>query len=376
MTVDIKQAKVLAKQAIMTLTNQLVVPGLVHRDYEEEIGKKGKTIEIIKPATFTANDFNPLTGSVVQDPDEDSIEATLDKWKEVTFQVPDFERTVNDRDFLKDLLEPAMLPIAEEIEKSVLNELVFNTTANNSILGSSVASLTPDIIVDARTQLFKQKAPMSDAKNFHGIISGKDEGALLKTEKFTSSNFTGEPGQAIQEAYMGRRYGFNLFPSQLVPAPTPGDTSGLINFGAGYTAGATTLIVDSFTSGQAPPVGSLVTIGALPEKYTVQPGTTITSLVIYPGLSGAVADNDPIVVLNVNQNPFFHRNAVALAMRPLEKPMDGTGSQCVYVNYKGYGLRMEIYRDHSKKRHIVSFDALWAVKMLNQDLATRVISQP
>ena len=117
MTVDIKLAKALAKQALMILSNELVMPALVHRDFENDIGKQGKTIEIIKPPLFVANDFDPAVGITVQDPDEDSIEATLDRWKEVSFQLPDLERSVSERNLLTEFLRPAMIPLAEAIEQ-------------------------------------------------------------------------------------------------------------------------------------------------------------------------------------------------------------------------------------------------------------------
>ncbi len=373
MTVDIKLAKALAKQALMILENEIVVPALVHRDFENDIGKQGKTIEIVKPPIFQANDFVPGNGITVQDPDEDSIEATLDHWKEVSFQLPDLERTVSDRDLLSEYLRPAILPLAEAIEQSVLNELAFNITNNASILGASNANLSADGMVDAHTQLFRQKTPVRDSSNLHAIISAKDHGALLKEDKFTNMQFTGDGGQALQDAFLGRRYGFNVFPSQLTPAPTPGDTSGLVNNASGYTAGSMALAVDNLTA--AIPQGSIVTFSGHATKYIAAAGNTTTTLTLTMPLTTSVADNEAITVLDINQNLFFHKNAVALAMRPLELPMSGAGSVSYVENYKGYSVRVEIFRDGNKKRHIVSVDALWTAKILNPDLAVKFITQ-
>jgi hypothetical protein len=373
MTVDIKLAKALTKQALMILENELVVPALVHRDFENDIGKQGKTVEIIKPPLFTAHDFDPGVGITVQDPDEDSIEATLDQWKEVSFQLPDLERSVSDRNLLMEYLRPAMIPLAEAIEQSVLNELAYNIVDNASILGASNASLGADSIVDANTQLFKQKTPVRDGANMHGIVSAKDHGALLKEEKLTNIQYTGEGGEAVSNAFLGRRYGFNLFPSQLTPAPTPGDTSALVDNASGYAADATSLAVDNLTV--AVPEGAILTFAGHTTRYVADSGCTTTLLKLKKGLTASVADNEAITILNVHQNLFFHRNAVALAMRPLELPMSGAGSVAHVENYKGYSLRVEVFRDGNKKRHIVSIDALWTTQILNSSLAVKTISQ-
>jgi hypothetical protein len=374
MTVDVKLAKVLAKQALMILENELVIPALVHRDYENQVGKEGKTIEIIKPPTFTANDFDPSVGITVQDPDEDSIEATLDQWKEVSFQLPDLERTVSSRDLLAEYMRPAILPLVEAIEQSVLKELAFNITNNASILGAYNTNLDANGCADAYTQLFAQKVPVRDQASLHSILSGKAYNGLLKEEKFTSSQYTGEGGTAIRSAFIGQKYGFNFFPSQLTPAPTAGDLSGAVNNAAGYAASTTTLAVDALTA--APPEGAILTFANHTTKYVADAGCTTTSLKIKgSGLSTAVVDNEVITILDVNQNLFFHKNAVALAMRPLEMPMSGAGSVAHVESYKGYSVRVEIFRDGNKKRHIVSLDALWAKKILQPELALKYISQ-
>ncbi|MEH3055537.1 MAG: hypothetical protein PGN13_16290 [Patulibacter minatonensis] len=56
----------------------------------------------------------------------------------------------------------------------------------------------------------------------------------------------------------------------------------------------------------------------------------------------------------------FHRSAVMLATRTLEKPLD-TGQRCEVVNYKGFGLRVVYGYDMKFKSNIVSIDMLAGV---------------
>lgn len=48
---------IIAKEALMVLENNLVMAGLVHRDYSPEFAKVGDTITIRKPAKFIAKNF-------------------------------------------------------------------------------------------------------------------------------------------------------------------------------------------------------------------------------------------------------------------------------------------------------------------------------
>jgi hypothetical protein len=375
MAYDIKLAKLLAREALMILTNEIVLPGLVHRNYESEIGKVGKTIEIIVPPTFTANAMDNDNGITIQDPDEDSIEMTLDHHEEVSFGIRDLEATVSDRPLLMQYMKPAMIPLVERIETTGMKELTYNITNQACIAGVTDAKIDADKIVDIRTKQRENKVPLKDLANLHGILSPVDEGALLKQEKFTSADFAAG-GEAMRRAFLGQRYGYNYWPTQLVERPTPGDASGAVNLVAGYEAGATTLVVDGLTA--APPEGTLLTFAEHSSVYVVDAGTTTTSLKLKGGgLTDAVADDEVITFLNVNQNVFFHKNAIALATRPLGKAAgkENTGSTIYQANYEGYGVRVEIFRDHKLKKDVVSIDCLWGWKILNQLLAFKYYTQ-
>jgi hypothetical protein len=74
-----------------------------------------------------------------------------------------------------------------------------------------------------------------------------------------------------------------------------GHTSeGKVDNVAGYTAGAVTMIVDTFTVD--PPIGATFTIEAGTQRYLIGAGSSKTLLNFTPGLLGAVADEDEIHV--------------------------------------------------------------------------------
>jgi len=78
------------------------------------------------------------------------------------------------------------------------------------------------------------------------------------------------------------------------------------------------------------------------------------------------APGDPTTEVNVA----FHRTAVALVTRQLELPL---GAANAYIaNYKGFGIRVVIGYDQSKKKDIVSLDVLYGVKTLDPNRAVLI----
>ena len=53
--------EVVANEALMCLTGNLVMADLVHRDYADEFVNLGDTISIRKPAKFVAKNFTGTT---------------------------------------------------------------------------------------------------------------------------------------------------------------------------------------------------------------------------------------------------------------------------------------------------------------------------
>ena len=74
--------EVVAKEALMVLTSNLVMADLVHRDYAEELVSVGDTVSIRRPAKFVAKNFTGTAES--QDVNEGSVAVKLDRFRDVT----------------------------------------------------------------------------------------------------------------------------------------------------------------------------------------------------------------------------------------------------------------------------------------------------
>src|SRR4051812_20307483 len=91
---------VIARTAVATLYNALVLAQLVWRDFDSDFaGKQGNQINIRKPAVFTAEEFNRSKGVTTQTITEDEVPLSLDTIANVTVAVTDEEMTLDIADF-------------------------------------------------------------------------------------------------------------------------------------------------------------------------------------------------------------------------------------------------------------------------------------
>lgn len=194
---------IIAKEALMVLRNNAVMPNLVYRDYESEfVAGRGDTITIRKPATFTANDFD---GTItVQNASESSVSLVLNKWPDCSFEVTSKELTLDIADFSQQLLVPAMQTIIDHIDNSIL---ALGATATEV---DGTANVRADI-VNARKILTANAAPLTE----RNLVYGSDfEASMLMDDMFITADKVGDEGTALREASLGRKFGLDMYVDQ------------------------------------------------------------------------------------------------------------------------------------------------------------------
>lgn len=143
----------------------------------------------------------------------------------------------------------------------------------------------------------------------------------------------------------------------------------LVNNASGYASGYDGYIaVDNFTI--APQVGQIVSFGlsSTSALYTVVDYTSSTILLDRP-LEAALSDNDVINMAPPGEYNFaFHRNCMALVIRPLAAPMAGVGAMSSVVSYNGFAMRAVITYNGTKQGHLVTLDMLMGVAKLENAL--------
>jgi len=134
-------ADVIAREALMVLEANMVMGGLVHRDYDNEfVAGVGDTVTIRKPAKFVAHNFTDHITR--QDASEGKASVRLDQWRDVSFDVTSRDLTMNITNFSEQFIAPAMRAIAQALDEDILNEVV-NVT--NTVNGTANATDLKDI---------------------------------------------------------------------------------------------------------------------------------------------------------------------------------------------------------------------------------------
>lgn len=310
-----------ANESVAILEENMIMANLVHRDFEAVLMEAGEVVNTRKPGTFVAK--RKANGDAVtkQAVTSTNIEVRLNQHFHVTFAITDREQAKSFKDLIATYLHPAVLALAQGIDKVLLSQAprfmrLDNKTAGTLGVGASVAS-----ILATRQNLNDNKAPPQLRTM---IESSKDETALLSLEIFINADKVGDDGTSLREASLGRRLGFNHYMCQNVCSVV--GTSDviitmLINNAAGYAAGSKaasatqTVVVDGITG--AAVVGQWFTVSTaalnvgtegLPHRITAVTNNTAGNTIgmtFTPPLRTAIADNSVVTLYDpgaVNQS--------------------------------------------------------------------------
>lgn len=216
---------VIAKQALATLYETCVMAQLVHRDYDAEFAARiGETVNVRKPAVFTAQEYTRLSGIQIQNAEEDSIPVTLNHFADVSFAVTTEELTLEIQDFGTQLLTPAMEAISQKIDRDILalrgdilQEVGQIGQWESNPAGTNVFEWhNPRVGIDARRVLNQRNVPASDR---YAVVGPEIEARWLGDELFNRADARGDT-DGLREASLGRRvFGFDPYQTQNIHIP-------------------------------------------------------------------------------------------------------------------------------------------------------------
>lgn len=204
-----------AASALGALKANTVMARFVNRNYEDAIARAGDILHIPKRGTLSVNTKTANAVVTLQTPSSDVVNLTLDQHKEVSFLVEDIAAAQANQDIIAGYVTDAMMALAENIDAAILALYTsFSTTPIDATSGSG--GITAESVTEARRLLNAAKVPQEG----RFIAWHEDaEAELLGIEKFTSSDF-GDPGDAVREAVIGRKYGFTHAMDQQVVVAT------------------------------------------------------------------------------------------------------------------------------------------------------------
>ena len=367
--------KILAR-GLLALREQAIMPRVVNLDYSDQASQKGDTIDVPIPSALTVSSVTPSnTPPTPSDSAPTKVQISLNNWNEVNFHMTDKELVEVDRNehFIPMQMSEAVKALANAINTSVHNEFKgvfgFVGTSGTTPFGSAVSAAT-----DARKVLNQQLCPRTDRRM---ILDFDAEANALALDAFNNVNEVGGTGPKI-DGEIGRKFGFDLYTDDAVVTHTAGGSGTPLVNGA-LSAGDTSVVIDGMSGSSGLVVGDIITMAGNTQTYAVLTAPTASggaqTVTVAPAITGTIADNAAITVKASHVvNLGFHRDAFALAMRPLQGATqgDGYGSQMVSMTDPQTGLSMRLEVSRQYKQIMYSLDALWGVKLIRPELAVRI----
>lgn len=402
-------ASVIAKEALVILENELGVLKRMYRAHESEFSntvngyKVGDTISIRRPADFTVRSGAALS---TQDVIEGKTTLAIDQQIGVDFKFTSSELTLQIGELSERVMKPAMSSIINYMTNDLLTQMYRSTYNWVGTPGNTVDSFADFAKAPERLDLMSVpqdgRAAAFSPTDYWGMVGSQ-----------TALYVNNIAGDAFRRGEMGMIGGVDTLMSQVVPTHTVGPLGGtpLVNGAAQnvtYDTAKNTwtqsLITDGWTAAAANRLkaGDVFTIanvfmvnpktkastGVL-QQFVVQSDTdsnaggaatiTISPPIITSGphqtVNAAPADNAALTIVGsastaYRQNLVFHKNAMALAMVPMEMPQAAYNG--ARESYKGMSVRVIPGYNISTDESTWRLDLLYGRKMIDPRLATRL----
>lgn len=368
---------VVAKLALITLLNNWVFAGLVHRDYAKEFRKVGERVRIRKPATLTAVEFDgDLTGQY-QNIVESYVDVLLDTILVVPMEVSAKDMTLDIVNFNTQVVEPAVQALAQKVDEK-LALLYKDIPYYQDITETSAATILASLL-GARKVQNDLKVPFAQTR--YAVMSPLTTALLLGVDAFRDLDKTGT-NKALREASLGKLFGYEFFENQNIQHHTRGTTDGL-GTAAVAAVGVTSMVMSALGTGTVNK-GTVFTIAGDTTQYVVTADATISgnaaTVSFYPALVVATTAGTEVVTFHgpddtdelatSRDNLMFHKNAFALVTAPMAPPIGG--AKGVTMNYKGLTINVVYDYVSQQMKNIMTFSILCGFKTLTPELAVRL----
>ena len=402
---NFKNTSLVTKIAVKEFLNALVMGQKVDRQLDSQFQKVGASIQVRRPVMFEAS--SGATLGTATDVEERAATVTLDQRQKVHFEITSQDMTLSVENMTERFIKPAMEELAQKVETDL--GAVYTNIGNFS--GTPGTTPTTFLsVANAGAVLSKLGVAMNDRSLFVNADAAVALADGLKTV-FPESIAK----KAIEEATIGRYGRWDIFESNSLTSHTVGAHGGtpLINgasqsvtYAASGDAWTQSLITDGWTNSITDVLlaGDVITIAGVnsvnrrtrqdtgdlqtftvtadatsgastgPATLTISPPMIISGP--YQTVTAAPADGAAIVVKtgtagsSYPQNLGLHKNAVTLAMAPLDMPTDGASS--ARENFKGVSIRSVRQYDITNDKTVFRFDILYGIKAQNPDMAVRL----
>ena len=352
------------------LREQVVLPRIVNRSYEDRIGpgaSKGSTVNVAVPSAIatrsvTADVVPPAVTAITPT----SVSITLDQWKESPFAMSDQAISQVQRGIIPMQMSEAVKSLANTVD-DYLWSLIDSTGGVYGFTGTSGTTPFASNVtqyLDARAIANNQLMPMD---NRFVILDADAEANALALTAFLDASAAGTR-ETVVKGDIGFKLGAQWLMSQNVATHTETNSpsSWLVN-NASVAVGDTTLTVDGGSG--APVEGDIFSVAGSTQTYQVSSATS-TVITMTPTIKYAYADNAALTFKgSYVENLIIHRDLIGFAMAPLietEQFAGGSMSATAVDEDSGLSLRLEVTRQY--KQWQWAFDALYGGAVIRPEL--------
>ena len=370
--------------------------------------KKGDAIRIRKPSQAT---IRTGTAWVEQDVDEQYDTLTLSYQIGIDFSMTSAERKLDLNSLTDQILKPYAIRLANEVDKIVLRDVARRTYNQTGTFGSTPTAMSTYLTARARLadmcaprgrgQLHMHVNPAMEANITTAITAGQSSlGPYV--------NPAGAVGDLYTNADMDGVYahGVNWHLDQNLYVHTNGARSGTPVMNGATSEGATSVVTDGWTSTGAVAEGDRFTIA---DVYAVNPVTkaklpwlqpfvvtaagtnsggsltisvspTIRASGVFQTVNSLPADDAALTFSGsasavTTVAPLWHKEAVTLAIVPLDKPDGVNQASMKYDSTSGCGMRYIEWYDGDTDKWKSRFDIVFGLLVQRPEHAIAVYAE-
>lgn len=392
----------IAAAALDIFENNLVALKHCARQTQDEFGnkgaQKGDTFRIRKPAQFTVRSGAAWVGQGIEEQFDTMV---LTYQKGVDWSMTSRERKLDLNSMINQVVKPAIVRLANEVDKDILQDA---TRAIAQTVGTSGTTPTAmSTYLNAGALLTDHDCPRGRGERW-AMIGATAEASIVNALALYRNN-PSEISREFDTGEMNYAAGMNWEVDQNIYTHTTGTYSGTpVTNGAGVE-GATTLVTSGWTSTSLKQ-GDVFTIGSVFDVNPVTKGTlknlkqfVVTgdisdsagaiTIPISPPLFGPGSGKQNISALPLTgatitvqgatgavspQGVIWNKNAVTVAIVPLDEPGGVNTARMKYDEQSGVGIRYIEWYDGDSDLWKSRTDVVYGILCQRPEWGVRVAS--
>ena len=341
-----ENTSLVARDAAIELHGALTATALIPDKVEDSFAQKvGDTVSVKKRPIMTANRHTGSGAFQTSDISEDAVDVEIQHRSYIKHKLTAQERTFEIDDFTLQVVRPAMLAIAQDVDLWFIHNVLIEGFARNVAGTEGTNPSTLAHLAAGWKTMFDSKL---DPKGAKGIVNSTAAANFIQLDQFISKDYGDEKTQGLRYAILSVIYGLDLYPSTSAATQSRGYITGTVVTDGTPVLGASTLHVDGFSAATGTMTrGTRFTVAGDTEVYTLTADATIAgsevTLAITPVVTSdlVATDTDSSLTFKsaMTENVLFHPDAVARALVP---PMPQSANPSSISDFEGVGIRVTL----------------------------------